>query len=101
MRQNYIRPVTTRNRIRPQNVRLVVDTSRFIFGETPAGSLNSSNVVFTTANAYVSGTLQVWRDQLTMHPTDDFSETDANAGTLTMVVAPDSNEKIIVNYIKQ
>jgi len=78
-----------------------LDSSRFVIGETPTPATDGAQTVFTCANAYVSGTLEVIRGNLVMHPTTDVSETSADAGTFTMVVAPDSDESIIVNYIKQ
>jgi hypothetical protein len=70
----------------------------FIYGETPSPSVNGAQLVFTTANAYIAGTLVVTRGTLRMHPIADFTETSSN--TFTMVVAPESNEPLIVDYIK-
>ena len=102
-------------RITTQNNRAVVETSHrfstrptkvevfpvelFIYGETPSPQTDGAEVVFTTANNYRAGTLCVTRGTLRMYPTTDFSETSAN--TFTMVVAPLSNEPLIVDYIKQ
>ena len=76
----------------------VFPVEAFIYGETPTPSTNGVQLVFTTSNNYRTGTLCVTRGSLRMHPTTDFSETSSN--TFTMVVAPDSNEPLIVDYIK-
>jgi hypothetical protein len=35
-----------------------------------------------------------------MHPTADYSETSPSAGTFTMVIAPDTVEPLMVDYVK-
>lgn len=87
-----------RNVILSEKVREVLDTARIITGETPTPAVNGVRTVFTVANAYVAGTLHVTRGSLRMHPTTDFSETSSL--TFTMVVAPDTVEPLIVDYIK-
>lgn len=98
---NRIKISNQRNVVRTERVRYDVDTSRFIIGETPSGTVNGVTTVFTCANAYVAGTLEVVRASLHLHPTTDFSETSPSAGTFTMVTAPATGEPVIVNYIKQ
>lgn len=88
------------NTVFSERVRLDLDTVRMINGETPTPAVNGAQLVFTTAYSYVSGTLHVTRGSLRMHPTTDFSETSPSAGTFTMVVAPESLEPLIVDYIK-
>ena len=80
---------------------LDVDTSRFIFGEIPTPSPDGSTVQFTLANAYVSGSLTVYRDQLALQPGIDFTETTPGSGIFTVTTAPDADEVIWCNYIKQ
>lgn len=77
-----------------------LDTARFVNGETPTPAVNGEQLVFTTAYPYVAGTLHVTRASLRMHPTADYSETSPSAGTFTMVIAPDSSEPLVVDYIK-
>jgi len=72
-----------------------------VIGEVPTGVPNGVLVIFTTLSPYVAGTLKVHRDQLTMQPTVDFTETDADAGTFTMTSAPVTGEVIWCEYIKQ
>ena len=72
-----------------------------ILGEVPTGVPNGVLVIFTTLSPYVAGTLQVHRDQLTMQPAVDFTETDEDAGTFTMTSAPLTGEVVWCDYIKQ
>jgi hypothetical protein len=76
----------------------VYPVENFIYGETPSPSVNGAQLVFTTANSYIAGTLVVTRGTLRMHPTSDFTETSST--TFTMALAPESNEPLIVDYIK-
>lgn len=70
-----------------------------ITNEEPTPATDGAQTVFTVANTYVAGTLQVMLDGLVQHLTDDYSETTST--TFTMVVAPESDEELRVNYIKQ
>jgi hypothetical protein len=78
---------------------LDVDTSRFVFHETPTPATNGSQVIFTVASAYVSGLLEVFLDGLLQTKNTDYTET--NSTSFTFVIAPDSDESLRVNYIKQ
>lgn len=78
-----------------------LDTSRLIYHETPTPATDGVTTLFTLANAYVSGSLQVFLDGLQQIKTTDYTETSANSGTFTMGSAPDSNEVLRVSYIKQ
>lgn len=66
--------------------------------QTPAESPNGAIVLFTAPDAYVAGTMRVFRDQSILTD-DDFSETDPTAGTFTVDEAPDANEIIRCTYI--
>lgn len=78
-----------------------VDTSRFIYHETPTPSTDGSQTVFTCANGYVAGLLEVYREGLLQEKDVDYSETSASAGTFTFTTAPASDEDLRVNYIKR
>lgn len=85
---------------------LVSNTTRFIQGsnsiivqETPSGSVNSSNTVFTTLQGkYVANSLEVFLNGLQMTKTTDYTETSPGAGTFTMAVAPTTGDVIRVSY---
>jgi hypothetical protein len=83
-----------------ERVRLDLDTARMVNGETPTPAANGVVLIFTTAYPYVAGTLHVTRASLRMHPTADYSETSPSAGTFTMVIAPDTLEPLVVDYVK-
>ncbi len=76
-----------------------MDTSRFIMHEIPTPATDGSQKVFTVANAYVSGLLEVYLDGLLQIKDTDYSETTST--TFTFTNAPASDENVRVNYIKQ
>lgn len=76
----------------------VYPVEKFIYGETPTPETDGVETEFFTEHDYIAGTLCVTRGSLRMHPTGDYSETGSNS--FTMVSAPDSNEPLIVDYIK-
>ena len=68
--------------------------------QVPTPAPDGSTTVFTTPDNYVSGSLNVYRDQsvLKKGAGDDYTETTAN--TFTVASAPDADEVLWVNYIK-
>jgi hypothetical protein len=74
--------------------------AKMVFGKTPTPTPNGVIVIFYTSAPYVAGTLRVWRGSLRMYPTLDVVETDPATGSFTLVVAPNSNEPLLVEYIK-
>ncbi len=79
---------------------LGVDASAFVKHEIPTPATDGAQKVFTVANAYESGSLEVFRDQSAMQggAGKDFTETSST--TFTMTLAPDADEEIWVCYIK-
>ena len=72
-------------------------STSFVTNETPTGLVNGTNTVFDTANNYVGGTLQVFRDgQLMKGGGDDYTETDSN--TFTFTTAPLTGSVLLVSY---
>lgn len=80
------------------NSAYTVGTNSIIIGETPSGSVNSSNTVFTTAFAYIAGSLEVFINGLAQKRVTHFAETTPSSGTLTMGDAPTTGDLITVNY---
>ena len=76
-----------------------VDTSRFIFHETPSPVANGAQLVFTVDDAYMPGLLEVFKDGLLQIKDVDYTET--GLFTFTFVVAPEYDENLRVNYIKR
>ncbi len=67
--------------------------------EVPTPATDGAQVVFTVANAYQSGSLEVYRDQSTLINPADFAETTST--TFTVTSAPAADEGLTVSYIKQ
>jgi len=70
-------------------------------GQTVAEVPNGVIVIFTVPDPYVTGTMRVHRDQLTLQPGVDFTETDVDAGTFTVISAPLTGEVLWCDYVKQ
>lgn len=75
-----------------------VGSNSFSTGEAVSGTVNGTNTVFTTANAYAGSSLEVYINGLLQYRTTDYTETNAAAGTFTFVDAPKTNDVIRVNY---
>ena len=81
---------------------LTLDTTRFKFYQIPTPVPDGAKVAFTIAEAFVAGSLTVYRDQLALQGDSvDFEETDPDEGTFLMTAAPDADEIVWCNYIKQ
>lgn len=79
-------------------------SASFVYNETPSGSINSSNLVFTSAFAFVAGTLEVWLNGLLMAQgaSADYVETTPASGTFTFNSGqtPQTGDTIIIKYQK-
>lgn len=73
--------------------------ANFVDGETPAGTVNGSNVTFTLANTPVSGSVLLTIENAFMIPGsgNDYTITGA---TITFATAPLTGERIRANYRK-
>jgi len=78
----------------------VTVTNSYPSTKTPTEVPNGVIVLFTTPEPYEAGTLKVWRDQLTLQPGIDFTETSPTAGTYTLTSAPETGEKVWHDYIR-
>lgn len=69
--------------------------------QIPSPAPDGAQVVFTTPDAYVAGSLNVYRDQsvLLKGATQDYEESSEN--TFTVVSAPDADEVLWCSYIKK
>jgi hypothetical protein len=75
-----------------------VGSNSTIVGEVPSGAVNGSNAVFTTARAYIAGTVDIRVNGLSQARTTHFTETSPSAGTITLGDAPDTGDVITVSY---
>lgn len=64
-------------------------------GQTPTGTVNGVNTVFTTATAYRTGTLRVYVNGI-RQKTSYFSETTST--TFTFTTAPSTGDEVLVDY---
>ncbi len=72
-------------------------STSFVINETPSGLVNGSNTAYDTAQSYVSGSIQVYRDgQLMKGGGDDYTETDSD--TITFTTAPLTGSVLLVTY---
>lgn len=67
-----------------------------VLGETPAGTKDGTNLVFTLANNFQAGTVAMYRNGIRGQPGYDFNETLPNQITIT--TAPNVDDAIIVDY---
>lgn len=71
----------------------------FYIRETPSGTVNGTNAVFTLANTPVSGSEQVFLNGLLQEPGSG-NDYQISGGTITFNAAPPSGARIRVSYIK-
>lgn len=69
-----------------------------IYGEVPAGTVDGSNKVFTTANTYRPNLLSVFLNGVRQRRTNDYSETTTSS--FTFVSAPQSGDILSVDYMQ-
>lgn len=65
-----------------------------VFGESPTGAINGTNTVFTTANAYRSGSTAVYLNGLR-----EFFYTETGANQITLQDAPHAGDMLRVDYV--
>lgn len=71
----------------------------FVFGETPNGVINGINATYTTDFDFVPETVEVKLNGLTQKVVDDYNTSGTD--TIIFLVSPLTDDKILVNYIKQ
>lgn len=77
----------------------VYASGNFITRETPTGSVNGSNTSFTLANTPSAGTEEIYLNGILMDSGAGNDYTISGA-TITMLVVPQTNDKLRVNYRK-
>lgn len=71
----------------------------FISNEVPAGAINSSNTLFTTASLFRFNTVEVFVNGIARVRGVSFTE-GANQSTVTISPAPVTGNTVVINYIK-
>jgi hypothetical protein len=65
------------------------------------GAINGVNQIYYLPDKYIAGSLHVYVGGVRLSPDgDDYSESDPETGKLIMVIAPESNSIILVDYIE-
>lgn len=75
-----------------------VGTNSLVTVETPTGLVNGSNTSYTTARAYIGGSLEVYLNGLKQARGTDYTETTPGSGIFTMATAPPTGYTIFVDY---
>lgn len=72
----------------------------YVDGETPAGSVNGANTVFTTAFNFTAGSTHLYLNGLRLKPGtgNDYRETAANQ--ITLSTAPQTGDALLIDYCK-
>ena len=74
-------------------------TSNFVDKEVPTGTINGSNTAFTLANTPTSGSEHVYLNGA-LQQSGAGNDYTISGGTITMLAAPLTGEKILVSYRK-
>lgn len=73
------------------------NNSNFVDKETPTGLINSANVTYTLAFTPIADSEYVYLNGLLMETGDDYT---ILVGTITMVTAPETGDRLKVSYRK-
>ncbi len=71
-----------------------------VFGEDLSAQCNGTQTVFNVINAYVAGTLNVYRNGVRQRKGAGNQYTETASTTFTMSVAPPSGDTLLVDYVK-
>lgn len=74
-----------------------ITSSSFVFNETPSGTVNGSNTVFTVANTPTAGTIRVYVNGLRQTLTTDYT---VSGVSITFGTAPATGDVLITDYHK-
>jgi hypothetical protein len=68
------------------------------YNETPSGSVNDSNTVFTIANEPITGTLLLFLNGLLQKEGDDYTRSGL---TITFILAPPTGSTLLAHYVSE
>lgn len=71
---------------------------KMVWGETPAGIINGTNLTFTSASPFSPGLLGVYLNGLRQRRPDDYAETGSQ--TFQFVSAPLPGDSLSIDYIQ-
>lgn len=76
-----------------------VGTNSIITQEVPTGTINGVTTAFTTARAYIAGSLIVYKNRTVLQGAGaDYTETTPGSGIFTFVTAPATGDTVFVGY---
>lgn len=76
-----------------------LNTSNFVYGEVPAGTINGSNTTFTLANSPIAGTVAVSLNGI-LQLVGSGNDYTISGSTVTFGTAPLAGDTLLVAYIK-
>lgn len=76
-------------------VKTLAGTSSIVDNETPAGTVNGTNKVFTLASTPATNSLNVYKNGIRLKPTSDYT---LSGSTITFVTAPASGAVLLADY---
>lgn len=92
-------PVSGDNFLADYSLGLAIEigASSFVYNETPTGTVNSSNYVFTLTNTPISNTLLLFRDGILMRggAGNDYTLT---GNSISFAVAPETGSVLLASY---
>jgi hypothetical protein len=81
-----------------QNLPPTVGTADIVVNtETPAGTVNGVNTIFSTVFAYKPTTPRVFLNGVRLSPTGDYVESGTNQ--ITFVTPPDAGDILVIDYV--
>jgi hypothetical protein len=72
---------------------------QFVHNETPAGTIDGDNKVFTTAFSFISNSTQLFLNGI-RQKLGAFDYTETGASQITFVHAPQVGDHLVIDYIK-
>jgi hypothetical protein len=77
-----------------------ITSTSFVDGEIPAGSINGTNTVYTTAFNFITGSTHVFLNgiRIARGSSSDYTETGLNQ--INFISAPQSGDSILIDYRK-
>jgi hypothetical protein len=75
-----------------------VGISQSVFGETPVGAINGTNLSYTSARPYSPGLLAVYLNGLRLRHSNDYTETGSQS--FQFISAPLAGDSLSIDYIQ-
>ena len=76
------------------------EAENMVFGEDLSAQCDSAQTIFTVANAYAAGTLNVYLNGARQRKGAGYQYTETTTTTFTMSAAPSAGDTLLVDYVK-